>query len=1411
MVVIDGKMARYHGKHVDQYVLTLMSVVALIFRDASIGNRIDIAVVEVLRPERQSFVPKRSYENNAEAMGKSAEEMLKMFCKWQKQGLKYNTNHPRRYDTALLLTRENICRNPWTKSCDTLGLAELGTMCSKHSSCSIVQDNGLSAAFTIAHELGHLLNMPHDNDDKCKLIRGSKDDSHRMNVMSRMLDHNTLPWVWSNCSRHILTEYLNGGHGRCLEEEAWTNKLVEEKTELTLAGELFNASKQCQYVFGKSAKICPHMPPCKRLWCTTAMDEKEGCRTQHMPWADGTVCEVGKWCLRGKCVDKNKGAMKKVDGQWGDWLPWSACSRTCGVGVRRSERGCDYPKPQYGGRYCTGERVRYESCIMRPCSSGAIDFRTQQCQAYNKKNFGLPDIPEDVKWIPKYASIRREDSCKLFCQVYNNSRTYFQLREKVEDGTPCGPDTYDICVNGECRVAGCDYVLNSTAKADSCGVCNGDNSTCKVTSGSIVKSRSYGYTDIVVVPEGAAMVDVTQGSSDEQAADDNYLALMDVETGEYLLNGHWIVTPFQKLVEFGGTLIEYTGSNAGTERINSTKPLQKRLLVQILSVGNLTPPHVKYSYTKSNLLTSPNYYWRLGEWSNCTESCIGERQKSAYCVRADTGEATIDEMCLAHPRPATVTESCAHTCPASWTYKEWSACGLSGETCLRRREVMGCVSSLGDSVKENRCEEDQQATEEVCPREECPYWQYHEWSPCKCANGNTSGERRRLYSCRIRDRPISRWQCEQMEAPKDTGNCSCWYAEAWSSLNQGGHSEHDNLVGGEHHDKRRRQHPRHRHLPPDDANDIPNALPGLDDRDLDDKDFLDNRVDGGGPRYDGRRGKERGGQQPWARPRGSHRGQHHSSEEESNSVVQEYDHDRRYKNKNNWQTGDWGRCSRDCGGGQKRRQVVCMGPEETCPLEEKPADVASCNSEICTEWSTGGWGHCHTRRPRCGRGTQQRLVVCRAVNGVELAEERCHQEDRPTHVRPCKTPCHNKASGRGQRYRWKTGDWSTCSEECGRGVKQREITCVDTGVNINHGGVLSGEVQVHSDYCLREGLSKPREKRGCNTQPCSFRWASSPWSECSKWCDAGLQFRDVSCHTVNALGWRDPEPVAQGCSERKRPRNSRKCNLGDCAGGFFWRVRPWKPCQASCGQKGRQRRSIYCVDANEQKTRRSMCPKEHRPKRRQKCTGRPCGFTTCAEAREALQVTVDGEYSLLVAGMNMSIFCLGMNSTSPTEYLTLPAGEEGNFAEMYNKILFNPETCPHEGKRRSDCDCEVDESDRSGYTAFSRIRLNTTSLSVDAYDFTFARAVEGRRLVPYGEAGDCYSKAKCPQGGFSINLAGTELAVSSRTTWLSKGSHAAHWINRLDDNQRILGRCGGYCGTCTPDPSIGIKLGLRDG
>ena len=39
---------------------------------------------------------------------------------------------------------------------DVAGLAELGTICDPLRSCSIIEDNGLSSAFTIAHELGHV-------------------------------------------------------------------------------------------------------------------------------------------------------------------------------------------------------------------------------------------------------------------------------------------------------------------------------------------------------------------------------------------------------------------------------------------------------------------------------------------------------------------------------------------------------------------------------------------------------------------------------------------------------------------------------------------------------------------------------------------------------------------------------------------------------------------------------------------------------------------------------------------------------------------------------------------------------------------------------------------------------------------------------------------------------------------------------------------------------------------------------------------------------------------------------------------------------------------------------------------------------------------------------------------------------
>ncbi|XP_068756600.1 coadhesin-like [Montipora capricornis] len=60
--------------------------------------------------------------------------------------------------------------------------------------------------------------------------------------------------------------------------------------------------------------------------------------------------------------DCNKNVPCPVDGNWGEWSKWTACSKTCKQGKQTRNRKCNSPLPQYGGKKCVGDSSDTQIC-----------------------------------------------------------------------------------------------------------------------------------------------------------------------------------------------------------------------------------------------------------------------------------------------------------------------------------------------------------------------------------------------------------------------------------------------------------------------------------------------------------------------------------------------------------------------------------------------------------------------------------------------------------------------------------------------------------------------------------------------------------------------------------------------------------------------------------------------------------------------------------------------------------------------------------------------------------------------------------------------------------------------------------------------------------------------------------------
>ncbi|XP_078538069.1 A disintegrin and metalloproteinase with thrombospondin motifs 15 [Lissotriton helveticus] len=709
LVVADESMAKFHGEDLRHYLLTLMATAARLYRHPSVQNPISIVVVKFMVLTEEEKGPK---------VTSNAALTLRSFCGWQKKWNKLSDRHPEYWDTAILFTKQDLCGST---TCDTLGMADVGTMCDPKRSCSVIEDDGLPSAFTTAHELGHVFNMPHDNVKACEDVFGKLQENHMMSPTLIQIDRAN---PWSGCSSAIITDFLDSGHGDCLLDEPTKPVALPA----TLPGATYNLNRQCELAFGVGSRPCPYMQYCTKLWCTGKARGQLVCQTRHFPWADGTSCGEGKFCLKGSCVERHDTNKYKMDGDWGRWSPYGQCSRTCGGGVQLAKRECNNPPPSNGGNFCEGLRVKYRSCGLEPCRDTGKSFREEQCESFNGLNRSTNRLTPSVGWVPKYSGVSPKDKCKLICRA-NGTGYFYVLAPKVVDGTRCTPDSTSLCVQGKCIKAGCDGQLNSKKKFDKCGVCGGDNKNCKKVSGLFTKPI-HGYNFVVTIPAGASNIDVRQRGYKGLVSDDNYLAVKTTQ-GKYLLNGHFIVSAVERDIMVKGSMLKYTGTGSAIEVLQAFNPIQEPLIIEVLSVGKMTPPRVRWSYylpkdhkddkyrkdgksgqvlnnsvqSMSNRLdpNQPNYKrpasrWVAGSWDVCSVTCGNGLQKRSVECHDSYGQSGSD--CEAAQRPMD-TRACGDPCPR-WETGEWSSCS---KTCGRgfKRRYLRCTAGPDLPLPRDHC------------------------------------------------------------------------------------------------------------------------------------------------------------------------------------------------------------------------------------------------------------------------------------------------------------------------------------------------------------------------------------------------------------------------------------------------------------------------------------------------------------------------------------------------------------------------------------------------------------------------------------------------------------------------------------------------------------------------------------
>uniref|UniRef100_A0A8C2AMJ6 Si:ch211-267e7.3 n=1 Tax=Cyprinus carpio TaxID=7962 RepID=A0A8C2AMJ6_CYPCA len=196
-------------------------------------------------------------------------------------------------------------------------------------------------------------------------------------------------------------------------------------------------------------------------------------------------------------------------------------------------------------------------------------------------------------------------------------------------------------------------------------------------------------------------------------------------------------------------------------------------------------------------------------------------------------------------------------------------------------------------------------------------------------------------------------------------------------------------------------------------------------------------------------------------------------------------------------------------------------------------------------------------------------------------------------------------------YRWKVSAYAPCSSTCTTGISTSYALCVK----------YDGS-EVDESYC--DALTRPEPTHEfCTGKECQPRWETSRWSECSRTCGEGFQFRTVRCWKMMAPGF-DSSVYDELCqaAELQKPITRKACKSKSC--GPQWEISDWSEvsvlsikhdvmclcfslskCSGPCGE-GRMRRYVVCKNSSGKVISDGQCDPELKP-----LAVHPCGDKNC--------------------------------------------------------------------------------------------------------------------------------------------------------------------------------------------------------